>query len=90
MTCTDATCQDIHCPLCACVSRLQTYKDDIAWWQDRIKAWGRGRPVHATQGWTSADDHAGLENRQRHYAEELARLAVLTAQMGQQQMKEAA
>ena len=22
MTCTDATCQDVHCPLCACVSRV--------------------------------------------------------------------
>ena len=28
MTCTDATCQDVHCPLCACVSRLEIYEDD--------------------------------------------------------------
>ena len=60
------------------LSRMAIYEDDIAWWQARVDAWRMGnRPEHATNGWTAADDRAGLWLRQQHYAEVCATLSAL-------------
>ena len=61
-------------PLHHALGEMDNFEGDIAWWQARIDAWKGGRrPEHATNGWSKADDIAGLEFRQEHFIDAQAK-----------------
>lgn len=60
-------------PLHDALQRAGVYGEDVEWWRTRVDAWRYGKPTHATDGWTRADDLSGLRSRQQHYAEEQAK-----------------